>query len=403
MPTTLRAICAGALICVAAGCRARFTQRASPPSARAAQSSREAQFLALVKFDPDAPLEPAPLGRSHDLMLGESVFVIGNAARLPQSVSTGIVSGIGRSAVSPSGLITGMIQTNASINNGNSGGPLMNVLGELIGVVESQTPGKENIAYAVSMDNVRRVFADMVSAEKRGGFRLGLEVDTSGPARVTKVVAGSPAAKAGVEVGDIVRRVGKMRVGDGIHFHMALIERKADEVLPIEIARAGKTLTVSPKLEKIPLRPAVSPAGLVKGLKLEIYAGSWQKLPDFDKLKAAGGGRIQTFTHAAHPQLKDNFALRFTGYVRVPKDGLHVFYTVSDDGSQLYVGDELVVDNDGLHGPSERSGSIRLQAGVHPITVTFFEAAGGELLKVFYEGPGLNKQEVPAAALFSKP
>ena len=359
--------------------------------------------LALVKIDAAEPLTAIQLGRSHDLMLGESVFVIGNAARLPQTVSIGIVSGINRAAVSPSGLITGMVQTNAAINNGNSGGPLMNTLGELIGVIESQTPGKENVAYAVSMENVRRVFPEMLLAEKRGGFRLGLEVDAFGPAKVTKVVARSPAAKAGVRVGDVVRRAGKMRVDDGLHFHMALLERKVGEVLPLDILRDGKSLSVSPKLEEIPLRRAVSSAGLVKGLKLEIYAGAWQKLPDFDKLKAVGGGRIYSFTHAVHPQVKDNFAARFSGYVYVHKDGLYIFHAASDDGSRLYIGDELVIDNDGLHGAFERSGSIRLQAGVHPITVTFFEAAGAELLKVFYEGPDLNKQEVPATVLFSKP
>ena len=68
------------------------------------------------------------------------------------------------------------------------------------------------------------------------------------------------------------------------------------------------------------------------------------------------------------------YGIKFTGFVKVPAEGLYTFYTKSDDGSRLYLGDRLVVDNDGLHSAAEITGMIRLAAGLHPITITYFQA-----------------------------
>jgi len=96
------------------------------------------------------------------------------------------------------------------------------------------------------------------------------------------------------------------------------------------------------------------------------------------------------------PQRKrdDRFALRFTGNLRVPASGRYTFYTNSDDGSRLYIDGELVVNNDGLHGMIEKSGSINLPAGLHPIIVTYFDNGGSDGLVVSWAGPGFSKQEI---------
>jgi putative heme-binding domain-containing protein len=101
------------------------------------------------------------------------------------------------------------------------------------------------------------------------------------------------------------------------------------------------------------------------------------------------------------PQKKraDAFALRFTGMITLSKSGKYTFFTNSDDGSRLYIGKQLVVNNDGSHGPQERSGSIDLSAGSHPITVTYFDSGGGDALHVAYAGPGIKKQAIPGSAL----
>ena len=87
------------------------------------------------------------------------------------------------------------------------------------------------------------------------------------------------------------------------------------------------------------------------------------------------------------------------GYIEVERKGVYTFYTTSDDGSRLYIGNELVVDSDGLHGPKERPGKIALDAGPHRIRVAFFQHHGGMVLSAEYEGPGIAKQPIPASAL----
>lgn len=99
----------------------------------------------------------------------------------------------------------------------------------------------------------------------------------------------------------------------------------------------------------------------------------------------------------------DRFSLRFEGILRVPAEGEYTFYTTSDDGSRLYLDGQLVVDNGGLHGAEEKSGTVRLPAGGHAITVTFFEEGGGEVVTASWQGPGIAKQEIPPEVLFHVP
>lgn len=91
---------------------------------------------------------------------------------------------------------------------------------------------------------------------------------------------------------------------------------------------------------------------------------------------------------------KDKFALQFSGFIRIPKTGRYRFYTASDDGSRLYIGDRLIVNNDGLHGMVEKKRLTKLSAGIHPIVVTYFDNGGGDGLKVSWDGPGFDKSPI---------
>ncbi len=101
------------------------------------------------------------------------------------------------------------------------------------------------------------------------------------------------------------------------------------------------------------------------------------------------------------PQLKtrDGFALRFTGLIHIDRKGKYTFYIRSDDGSRLYIGDELVINHDGLHGMTEKNGSIELTPGFHPITVTYFDNGGGDGLEVSWSRRGMRKALIPAEKL----
>ncbi|MGI4832066.1 MAG: PQQ-dependent sugar dehydrogenase [Janthinobacterium lividum] len=198
----------------------------------------------------------------------------------------------------------------------------------------------------------------------------------------------------------------------GLHaITVTFFERGGDQVLSVSYAgpslaktlipasallRAGSA-TTPPTTPTAGLRDPDGPASPVADLNYSYYEGLWTALPDFATL-----GAVRTGTAAVPdvtPRLRDDeFALRYTGYVQVPADGTYTFSTTSDDGSRLYIGSALVVDNDGLHATQEQSGSIGLKAGLHAFTVAFFERGGDQVLSVSYAGPTLAKQVIPAGA-----
>jgi len=150
----------------------------------------------------------------------------------------------------------------------------------------------------------------------------------------------------------------------------------------------------------LPPAPAVTPKNAVPGLQVAYYVGG--DLGSALNLDAAAPAKTGTVSviDMAFAEAKENFGLKFTGYVNVPKDGEYTFFTNSDDGSRLFIGKIEVVNNDGMHAPKEESGSIRLKAGKHPIRVYFMQGGGGSALSVSYEGPGIAKSQIPSQALF---
>ena len=134
----------------------------------------------------------------------------------------------------------------------------------------------------------------------------------------------------------------------------------------------------------------------------EYYEGTWNNLPDFDSLTALATGELNSFNLSAAQQ-QDFFAMRFTAKLMVPADGQYTFFTNSDDGSQLFIDGQMVVNNDGLHAPVEKQGSIALTAGEHDIVVTVFEKTGGQSLAVQWSGPGITKQDVTGALVSQVP
>ncbi len=118
------------------------------------------------------------------------------------------------------------------------------------------------------------------------------------------------------------------------------------------------------------------------------------------RMKPKASGIVPEITMNV-PQRKqpDQFALRFQGSLRIETAGEYQFFISSDDGSRFYVGDRMLINNDGLHGMSEKSGRIQLDAGLHPITVTYFDNGGGDGLEVRWSGPGFRRQSISASVL----
>ncbi|HRN56728.1 MAG TPA: chitobiase/beta-hexosaminidase C-terminal domain-containing protein, partial [Agriterribacter sp.] len=149
--------------------------------------------------------------------------------------------------------------------------------------------------------------------------------------------------------------------------------------------------------------------GAGNGLAVSFFKGKgWKQLPSFGNLSPAGKWNSHEFTvdeKTITPLLEKGnptFGLVYDGYIQIDTPGEYRFYTQSDDGSKLFINNKEVVNNDGDHGVTEEAGIITLEAGRQKIKVEFFNAAGGYWLDVFYKGPGMAKQLVPANKLFLK-
>lgn len=154
--------------------------------------------------------------------------------------------------------------------------------------------------------------------------------------------------------------------------------------------------------------PAVAgaPPARTEGLRYAYYTRPDGAIKDIkpeslDARKPAAEGKLARVGVNVPNRAGDAFALKLSGVIAIPRDGKYTFRISSDDGSRLYLDGQLLIDNDGVHGEVEKSGSVDLKAGDHPMIVTFFEEAGGEALKLSWEGPGIERQEVPATALFN--
>lgn len=141
------------------------------------------------------------------------------------------------------------------------------------------------------------------------------------------------------------------------------------------------------------------------GLKYSFYEGTWDKMPDFKSLKpVAMGVADSTFTFDSLPR-KEDFACLFEGFMEVVTDGYYIFGLSSDDGSKFYLGQKLLIDNDGIHGDAFKSFVLPMQKGFYPVRIEYFQKAGGKSLNLVYLAPGAtiaNPVRIPWKYLYHK-
>ncbi|MBD3418540.1 MAG: hypothetical protein GF398_00330 [Chitinivibrionales bacterium] len=163
---------------------------------------------------------------------------------------------------------------------------------------------------------------------------------------------------------------------------------------------ADPSETASAMYTRVATRDALVPAGIEPGLKYDYYAGRYSVLPDFASLTKTKEGTVANFEYHAIKEDVDSFAVRYWGYLKVAREGLYTFSLSSDDGSRLWIGDTLVIDNDGFHSADKETGQIGLKAGYHPIYLFYFERSGDDSLSVMYEGPGIANVYIPDSVLY---
>ena len=147
-----------------------------------------------------------------------------------------------------------------------------------------------------------------------------------------------------------------------------------------------------------PKKPGPAPKNDLPGARYEIFYGDWERLPDFGSLKPVKTG-VAADLSPVRADREDFFGVRHTGYLLIEVTGDYVFSTNSDDGSRLFIGHHLVVNNDGASGGGKKSGRIRLQAGKHAFTSLFFEKEGSHHNHVTWSGPGFEERPLAGAVL----
>ena len=233
--------------------------------------------LAVLRVRAGGALPSVTLGRSADLMIGETVIAIGNPFGLSHTVTTGVVSALGRSLRSEDRTYADFIQTDASINPGNSGGPLLDIRGEVIGINTAIYGKAQGIGFAIPVDRVRRVMHDLVSYGEVRRPWLGLVVQdlspelaqhfgTSRGVVVAEIETDSPAASAGLERGDVIVRVDGHDVHSREEFDQRVDAHGEGERATLTLRRDGREQNHEVKLTPFPAAHADDLAWSLLGL-----------------------------------------------------------------------------------------------------------------------------------------
>ena len=352
--------------------------------------------LCLLKIRTPKPLDFIRLSRSNDLMTGEPVLCAGNPGGRGIVYSSGIVSSPNFILNAPNALVMRsfsgdvrdrFIQFDAASNLGNSGGPLINALGEQIGVVSNKNPDEENINFAIPIDRVLENLNELFAPEVRRGIFTGITLDPlSESAKIVKVTKKSPAAKLGLRPGEVLKSVNGKPLGSCLDWFAHLLVQKVDNELKLSVSQGKKTRAVTLKLTEHPTPPTLEIENPKPGLLFEVCHGTFDQAPAMETQKIVKTGVARALDVLAMGAPKtDGFAIKLEGTLKIPDDGVYRLILNSDDGSILRTGTEILVDNDGPHPAQDVGRLLRLKKGYLPIRIDYFEATGDAELNLYIE------------------
>ncbi|HEY1195506.1 family 20 glycosylhydrolase [Flavobacterium sp.] len=171
----------------------------------------------------------------------------------------------------------------------------------------------------------------------------------------------------------------------------------------IQISESGKRSSINKIMVRNPdLKPALVIQPKKNGLKYEYFTGNFNQVQDLELSKPVATGILEGKIGAEKwkTKLERYIGLKFNGYIFIQETGNYTFSTLSDDGSKLFIDNELIVNNDGIHWANEAYGSVKLEKGFHKLNISYFDLTGGTILNCFIQQEGKEKQEISASQLF---
>jgi putative serine protease PepD len=213
--------------------------------------------IAVLDVDrPSSLLTPLSFAAEGSLQVGNDVIAIGSPFGLEGTVTTGVISALGREITSPNGFqIENAVQTDAALNQGNSGGPVLDTQGRVVGVaaqIRSESGGSDGIGYAIPGDTAQRVARELIQDGSVDHAYLGVSLPDDGAARLQEVRRDTPADRAGLQSGDEVKAVDGDAIESGDDLRAAIDAKKPGNKITLTIERAGNERTVQVTLGQRP-------------------------------------------------------------------------------------------------------------------------------------------------------
>ena len=213
--------------------------------------------IAVLDVDrPASQLTALQFASTGALEVGNPVIVLGSPFGLEGTLTTGVISAVGREIQSPNGFtIENAVQTDAALNHGNSGGPVLDTQGRVVGVasqIRSESGGSDGVGYAVPGDTAKRIADELIADGKVEHAYLGVRLEDDGAARLVGVPAGTPAAKAGLRAGDVVIEVDGNEIETGDDLRQAIAAKKPGDELKLTVRRGSSERDLTVKLTTRP-------------------------------------------------------------------------------------------------------------------------------------------------------
>ncbi|MCH2104630.1 MAG: trypsin-like peptidase domain-containing protein [Planctomycetes bacterium] len=377
--------------------------------------------LALLQLQAQSPLPSLRLGDSRTLALGAPVLAAGAPQGMFPVVTVGVFGGRSIPGMIADNLVPELLIHGAPTLRGSSGCPVLGANGLVIGV-QAAKPGQEVVLARPAEDEVGRRFDQdlgrhvfqteafglavpvedlielgphWVGPELASGLETGFQaVMNGGSVEIHSVSDIGPAYEAGLRVGDRLVAARGQEVLSTIDLALKLADPSP---LMLSVDREGRQLDLS--LERVAL-PAPAREALTPGVSWALSPSRLHRVSGGIEGPVHRSGLTDTLRLPSELVGGDDFSIELFAWLDVPVAGSWLFELGSDDGSQLFIQDRLVVDNDGLHAHKSSVGLIELAAGLHPVRVLFFEAGGQESLEVRWAPEGSPLESIAPELLW---